>query len=232
MPLEGHTTVETFVAEARTLLAPILHRSGNVLYSGKDTLCPGPLYLLGLNPGGDPSDHRHREQTIGSTLDSLRIKKENEYLDVSWRERGIHREPGEATLQRRVQHLAEILGLDLRTVCASNLIFARSTSAATSDYEHLAPICWPVHELILNIVQPRLIVAFGNSGTSPYNFLVSQFAAPREETFHSGHGEWVCRSFTTDKMRVVGVPHLSRYAIDRAIDRNPLLRERLQSLLD
>lgn len=135
------SNLSAFVAVARQDLRSVLSRSGNILYSGAETLCPGPVYLLGLNPGGDPDDAVHREQTIGSTLDRLPSKRENEYLDVSWRERGIRRPAGQAKLQRRVRRLAEMIGLDLRNVCATNLIFVRSTSASSSDYSALAPVC-------------------------------------------------------------------------------------------
>ena len=221
-------SLSAFVVAARHHLAPILNRSGNILYSSAETLRPGPVYLLGLNPGGNPDDPRHREQTIGSTLDVLHSKRENEYLDVSWRERGVRRPAGQAKLQRRVRRLAEMMGLNLQTVCSANLLFARSTTAENSDYSELAPICWPVHELILGLVQPRLIVVFGNSGISPYSYLVSRFEPAREETFPSGHGSWCCRSFNVGGMRVAGLPHLSRYAVDL----HPPVGEWLRTLLE
>jgi len=151
------TNLSTFVATARRHLTPIIDRRGNILYSSGATLRPGTVYLLGLNPGGDPHDPRHQEQTIDSALRALPSKRENEYLDVSWREQGIRR-------------------------------------AA---------------------VQPRLIIAFGNSGVSPYAFLLSKLTPASETMFPSGHGSWRCRAFTAGGMRVAGLPHLSRYAIDR-----------------
>ena len=207
-----------FVLTARGHLSPILSRSGNILYSSAATLRPGTLYLLGLNPGGDPNDARHREQTIGSVLDALPAKRDNEYLDVSWRERGDRKPPGQSKLQRRVQWLSEMLGVDLRDVCAANLIFARSTGAESSDYARLAPVCWPVHELILDIVRPKLVVAYGNSAVSPYAYLLQRFGASREVEFPSGHVTWTCRAFGVGGMRVAGLPHLSRYAIDHHPD--------------
>jgi len=83
------TNLSTFVATARRHLTPILDPSGNILYSSCDTLRPGAVYLLGLNPGGDPHDPRYQQQTIDSALQALPSKRENEYLDVSWREEGI-----------------------------------------------------------------------------------------------------------------------------------------------
>jgi hypothetical protein len=43
--------VEAVVALARRELADHLTASGWILYSSAETLCRGPLYLLGNNPG-------------------------------------------------------------------------------------------------------------------------------------------------------------------------------------
>ena len=126
------TDISKFVATARRQLAPILDRSGNILYSSVETLRPGAIYLLGLNPGGDP--RRLSWQTVRKTLDALPKQVKNEYLDVSWE----GRPPGASKLQRRVRRLAEMLGLDLRAVCAANLIFVRSRDARSCGYPELA----------------------------------------------------------------------------------------------
>ena len=51
-------TVSQLTEFARAQLRSILHKSGEVLYSGAATLPPGEVYLLGLNPGGSP-EHPH-----------------------------------------------------------------------------------------------------------------------------------------------------------------------------
>jgi len=197
---------------ARRHLAPVLDRSGNILYSGATTLRPGSIYLLGLNPGGDP--HHHRRQTLRRVLRNLPSKHDNEYLDKTW---DGQRTKGTSVLQRRVQWLAKKLGHDLRKTCASNLIFVRSTDAQNCGYPELARLCWPVHQTILSIVRPRLVIAFGNSSISPYAFLRSVLGDDsRERTFPAGHANWRCRAFrAANGMWVVGLPHLSRYAVNR-----------------
>ena len=40
---------------AKIQLGDILDRSSELLYSGTETLQPGVLYLVGLNPGGYPT---------------------------------------------------------------------------------------------------------------------------------------------------------------------------------
>jgi len=217
----------SFVANAKQHLSAILDRSGNVLYSSIDTLRPGPVYLLALNPGGDPNDSKHRQQTIRSALEQLPSKRENEFLDVSWRDRGVRREAGESILQRRVRRLTELLGLDLRSICAANLIFARAVDAQSSEFHRLAPTCWPVHRMILDIVQPRLVLSLGNGELSAYAFIRHQLRGGVEESIPSGHGDWECRSFRTAGMTIVGLPHLSRYAAHK----NPSVIEWLRGKL-
>lgn len=203
------TAVHALQAYAAQCLAPIADRSGRVLYSAAATLQPAPLYLLGLNPGGDPA---RQTETVGDALRALPDRTANAYLDESWK--GC--EPGQAPIQRRVHWLLHELGCETQQVCASNLIFVRSRSASGCGYPVTADLCWPVHEAILRIVQPRLILAFGNSGVSPFGYLHSRFRPERVEAVAAGHGNWRCLGFTLpNETRVVGVPHLSRYAIDR-----------------
>src|SRR2546422_10272660 len=96
------TDLNAFIAGAFRDLASILDCSGSILYSAASTLRAGPIYLLGLNPGGDPKKHR----TVRHALESLPSKVKNAYLDEVWER---HEHPGQAPLQRRVQWLAREL---------------------------------------------------------------------------------------------------------------------------
>ena len=199
--------LDNLVAFAEERLKPILHRSGRILYSQAYTLRRGPMYLLGLNPGGDPTTHY---DTVGSSLKEILQRTENAYLDESWRNCVDGRSP----LQLRVQWLLTELGFQTRDICASNLIFTRSVSATGSGYPEAAELCWPVHEKIIALVQPTFIIAFGNSGKSTYQFLRQKLSATNEQRFPSGHGTWECKTFVcSNGMRVFGLPHLSRYAV-------------------
>ena len=201
-------TVDQVVNFARANLGTILPLSGEVLYSAASTLRPGEVYLLGHNPGGDDKDPTL--PTVGRSLDELPTKTWNSYTDTSWN--GY--EVGEAPLQLRVKCLLERLEQRPNEVAASNLIFPRSRDAASSSFLDLSKTCWRVHEQILSIVNPRLIIAYGNSTYSPYQFLFDEFSANSQECYPSGHATWVCRSFVVPgRFRVVGVPHLSRYKI-------------------
>ena len=193
---------------ARRALGGICDRSGAILYSSHTTLKPGDVYLLGFNPGGEGGS------PLRECINGMLHSDVNAYLDESWENRNGVWAPGEAPLQKRVSWLLERVIGNPREVCATNLIFVRSRLAANISYE-LVQQCWPVHEAILRIVQPKLIVAFGNSAKSPYSYLRSIFGGSGKE-FPSGHGNWALKGFESTlngrDIYVAGLPHLSRYS--------------------
>ena len=203
--------IEAFVEQSRRDLASVLERRGNILYSAARTLSPGKFYFMGLNPGGTDSS-----VTIASHLASLPTRVENAY-EEKWDSTRTHYEAGAAPLQRRIKYLFEdILGCPLPDVCATNLIFMQTHDAGELRFQEDAATCWPVHERMLAIVQPKVIVAFGNSGISPYAYLRQRLSSSPDEVFPSGHGTWMCRSFdgvvNGNQVTVVGLPHMSRYS--------------------
>lgn len=204
----------SFVENARATLAPVLGRAGGILYSAARTLGPGKLYIMGLNPGGDPENSK--SHNIGMSLDQLPQRTSNAYLDEAWDNRSRQLEKGQAPLQRRIAFLAQSFGCELEDVCATNLIFMQTRSARDLDFNRDAERCWPVHEMMLSMVRPKLILAFGNSAISPYGYLRQIHSSVPEDEISSGHGSWKCKSFTAqiagDQVAVVGLPHLSRYS--------------------
>jgi len=136
--------------------------------------------LLGLNPGGDPANPRL--MTIRQSLDDLvsaddARREKNSYL-VTW--------PSSNTLRRRVIWVLQRLGLSVDAVAASNLVFPRSRDEKSCQYERYADACWAVHERILEIVQPRLVIVYGNP---PYRFLGERFG--RAVDHHPEVVEWI-----------------------------------------
>lgn len=110
------------------------------------------------------------------------------------------------------------LGLPVRTVCASNLSFVRSRDkSALANASQLERQCWPVHQFILDLVQPVGVLSIG--GGKVFQFVARQgrLVSP-PETFPSGHGDWACIAAKVQlgakTMALVSVPHLARYAID------------------
>lgn len=80
-----------------------------------------------------------------------------------------------------------------------------------------AELCWPIHRLILSMVQPKAIVAFGSGEEkSPFAYLRRFLAPSKIDIIHSGQGNFFCHRFqaTLDGhvLNVVIVPHLTRYS--------------------
>jgi hypothetical protein len=193
-------------------------RPGKLLYSGIGTLCVGKVYLLGFNPGGDP-DIENASSAADLANRAAQPSDWNEYIDGRWAPRGHVRRQGTAPMQRRVVHLLEQLGLPTRSVCASNLIFARSRdSSELSDKAQLAEQCWPVHQFIIDHVCPQGIISIG--GTPVFDFICkhAEFSSTLEQ-FQAGHGDWKCAAaqvrLGSRNLALVSVPNLARYAIDR-----------------
>lgn len=193
---------------AKESLSDLLGEPGGILYSSHETLKSGSVYLLGFNPGG--SNGAPLSESVRTMLSS----SDNAYSDETWSNGNGEWEPGKAPLQQRIQWLLNELGLEISSVCASNLIFLQSRTASDINFS-LAKKCWPVHEAILEVVQPQLIIAFGNSADSPYGYLHAMFGG-KEEYMPSGHGNWQLKGFRchiNDRpVYVAGLPHLSRYS--------------------
>ncbi len=196
----------SFVAFAREQLRDILDLSGQVLYSGASTLRKGEVYLLGLNPGGDPNSRTLMtiDQSLADLLSPDNERREKNSYMVPW--------PASNTLRLRIVWLLQSLGFQVPDVAASNLIFPRSKDETTCRYDCFANTCWAVHERIIDVVRPRVVLTYGST---PYRFLSERFGRTGEVTMLAGHGTWECRAFDVPgRFHVVGVPHMSLYAID------------------
>ncbi len=196
-------------ALSKSALSSILNRSGEVIYSSHETLKKGDIYLMGYNPGGAGFI------TIEDHIDLMLSRTTNSYLDESWTNGITTWGKGQAPLQKRIVWLLEQLEKDPRDVCASNLIFQTSKDAGGVPFS-LAKMCWPVHEAVIEIVQPRLLIVFGNGiENSPYSFLKSLLGGQEDPPLKAGHGKWSCKGFDATikgvDLYVAGLPHLSRY---------------------
>ncbi|WP_026344714.1 hypothetical protein [Oceanimonas smirnovii] len=193
---------------AKTQLSDLLNQPGCILYSSHKTLKPGDIYLMGFNPGGAGG------KPLSHHIDGMLDYDKNAYIDESWSNLKGESKKGASPLQKRVCWIIQSLGYNPKDVCASNLIFFQSRAAVDIDYS-LAETCWPVHEAIIDIVQPKIILTFGNSAISPYGYLKSVYGG-EEDVAPSGHGNWMIKGFKTKingrPVYVAGLPHLSRYS--------------------
>ena len=200
---------------------------GAILYSSVDTLLEeGRYYLMGTNPGGDPTDEDPESKTIDEELGSFDWTG-NAYTDENWLgdfDDSEDTKEGTALLQRRIQSLAsDILKTDLRKICSTNLIFGRSRRICTdflsseSFWTH-ADYCWPVHLYLISLVDPDILFVFGNGPESPHAFIRWRYGVPEanEDTAKSGYGKWKIRRLRDVHIcgrnrTVIGVPHLSYF---------------------
>lgn len=201
------TTCITALRERLSADAALADTPGKLLYSSAATLDPFPIYFLGTNPGGAlPS-------TLAQSLDDI-ANGSNEYLDYSWE----GRPPGQAKLQKQVTRFLSGLGFEPRDVPASNIVMTRSTGIMThQDMDGDARRCWPLHQIILESVQPRTIIAFGSGLEKSAFAYLRAFLKPDEvESIPAEQPGFTCHAFKvslgTGSINVVVVPHLTRYS--------------------
>lgn len=203
-------TPQEFSEAAAEILLPIIDLPGAILYSAANTLKEGNYYFLGLNPGGFGG------RSIREHLACLPNITTNSYVDEEWEwgARGPLK-AGTHPLQKNASLLFHWLDVPIENVCASNLIFSQSRGETGSWYPKLAHICWPVHELILDIVKPETIITFGRK---PFEYFSMKLKASSLQNKPSGHGSWVCREARSRNFRIIGLPHLSRYHLHGKVD--------------
>lgn len=199
--------VAAVVRKVEESLGTILDESGTILYSSCATLKPGKYYFLGLNPGGTDTG----TNTIRKSLGNLGTLTDCAYLDEDWGSDSRSYSKGCHPLQKNFKGLFETLGEDPRVVCASNLIFSRSIGEKGAGGIERAKLCWPVHEMILEIVSPAAIITFGRQ---PFNFIIDKLSGTTPNDFRAGHGNWTWRySILKTGEKLIGLPHLSRYSL-------------------
>jgi hypothetical protein len=203
---------------------------GGVLYSSKDTLKKGDLYLMGYNPGGSGG-----ATSIKVDIENLKKKTENSYLDEEWEPNGYKYEKGEAPFQKRVQYLFKQMGVDLRSVCSTNLIFAQSRNAEGVELKD-ADMCWPVHKYLINeVVKPKIIICIGNrESESAYAYLRGKYQPiAKEESRSANQGHYKIKAFQTGcetPRWVIGFPHFSRYELEGKRDEKEIIEYIMKKL--
>ena len=203
--------ITTLTGKIKTHLEPILNESGSIIFSSVETIAKGDIYTLGLNPGGGAFI------PIRNIISQLPLKIWNAYIDESWENNKKTYKVGQHPLQINFVGLVKAIGYDPATVFSTNLIFSRSRDQNGAKYPSNANICWPVHREFIKIVDPKYIIAFGNSRVSPFQFIKDKYPLDKKGSIHSGHGQWKCYWYTGEiegkERHLIGLPHLSRYYI-------------------
>ncbi|WP_145205576.1 hypothetical protein [Sphingobium sp. B2] len=151
---------QTIIEALMALPDHIKRQSGALFYTGADAFSqPSSIYVLGLNPGGDPGTQEANTVAKAITAFEKAPGQWSAYQDDSWE----GATPGTSGMQPRVLHFFKMLGLDARSVPASNVIFVRSTTEGTLtlDKDELISACWPVHRTVIQRLGVTTIICFG-----------------------------------------------------------------------
>lgn len=158
-----NTTTLTIESFSEKIPVNLLAKSGKVFYSGRNAFsAPSDLYVLGVNPGGDPADHE--ADTIESHTQTVLHAKAADwsaYRDESWEKAP----PGTYGMAPRVLHLFTELGVSPGSVPCSNLVFVRSRREGDlkGNMSSLADQCWSFHAHAIERLHPRVILCFGKT---------------------------------------------------------------------
>ena len=136
--------------------------SGAVFYSGREAFShPSRLYVLGINPGGMPENHRN--ETVGRHTKWVIDRAQNrwsEYRDGQW---SGTKGPGGNGIQPSLRHLFDVVDLDPGTVPSSNIVFAGSSGVGEyiRDFDNDADRCWSFHQDVIDRLRVEVVVVFG-----------------------------------------------------------------------
>ncbi len=199
-------------------------RSGGIFYSKPELLKSGDVYLMGYNPGGDSGP------PISDELDNHFGKDVSGY-EQTWQHRSgtnddgtiKHRDIERLTrYQRGLRDFTALMGYQPDQVFMTNLIFFQSHAEKGVNYKRDSDICWPIHEKMLNIVKPKIIVAVGNANAgSAYTKLLQQkrhVIEPSSKVVkEANHGKFRLKGFLFSEggqdVAVLGLPHFSYYNV-------------------
>ena len=190
----------------------LLHKSGEVFYSGKRAFgSQSELYVLGANPGGDPEGMQ--DATVSRHIEQVLHDKSanwSAYRDESWHGRA----PGKSPMQRGVLHLFKKLGIDPGETPCSEVVFLRSRSLPElkGNYEQLAAQCWPFHQTVINRLGARVVVCLGKTaGASVRRYLKAY--TQTDEFVEKNKRKWESLSHKNDEgIFVVTLTHPSQVA--------------------
>jgi hypothetical protein len=183
----------------------------SVFYSGVSAFVKdAPLYILGLNPGGEEGD------TVDISLGAFASQTEDysAYAEERWPDEP-HIKPGTSRMQRSVRHMLTNLKLEPYQVPASNLIFLSSRNEkGLKDKSSLLETCWPVHQAVIDTLRVRTILCFGQTAG---NFVRKKLGADIEvgRYTETNNRRWTSRAHsmsdnpTSDNLVVVTVTHPS-----------------------
>lgn len=188
----------------------LLLRSGRVFYSGRAAFAaPSRLYVLGLNPGGDPV--AHGAETLAGDIDRLHHDLPDvwsAYRDESW-EGGP---PGAWGMQPRLLHFFDRLGLDPAMVPCGNVVFVRTVRERDlrAERDALLAACWPMHRAVIARLGVRVVVCLGGTAGAWVRDMTGAHT-PIDAFVENNRRRWSSRTHRNDAgVQVVTLTHPSR----------------------
>ncbi|MFN0113359.1 MAG: uracil-DNA glycosylase family protein [Paracoccaceae bacterium] len=179
-----------------------------LLYSPIDVIRGARVAFLGLNPGGDsPEPHR----------DGIARPSGSAYVEEEWK--GFR--PGMAPLQKQVLALFEKLRVAPERVLAGNIVPFRSPDWKSLPHkDHALRLGYEVWRQLLVAAKPELVIAMGSDAHEPVLKLTGASAV---RSVPLGWGNVRVVAADAPGLRVVTLPHLSRYrVVDRAESQSAL----------
>lgn len=203
---------EQFCDVVQAAVPHLLDQKASALHGAAINLTQNGLMVMGTNPGSGPNPWM---ETLAESLDFRRRNpQQHAYVNpIS----GVV-----TSLHKRLIWAVQQLGHDVSQVQFTNLVFRATADASDLDYPMEAHQCWPVHEWLIRTIQPKLLIVFGTSRVSPFNFLRKHLGWRRhaKRTYPSGHGQTklygVTGTVASHELTVVGLPHPSHFNIRTA----------------
>lgn len=185
------------------------------------TLKPGTVYFLGINPKGENKEDYELETY------KCWVQSDIEYnsLDSNFEDWG-------RSLQNRCKEILNFvidelkLDINYKDILSTNFNFFRSNNVheLKNIFEIKFESCWKYHEMLLNIVKPKIIICYGNREKdcyfdSGYRFLRDKFNTLEEETYPHYEKLLLKKSIIKipeiGEILLIGLPHLSIYPPDK-----------------
>lgn len=206
-------------AFAKLIPEEMLRAPGHAFFTGPNGFSGDrPLYLLGLNPGG-----QHPE----TVRQQYRDVREGRPDYSAFR---VHTWKDESRIDRNVLHLLRRLAMDAGEVPASCVVFARTRSEAElrNEFQRLASLCWPFHRAVIDTLGVKVVVCFGGTASA---FVRQRLDAHEQiDSFveNNDRGWKSTTSVASSGIKVVQVTHPSRADWrNPAADIAPLVRRAL-----
>ena len=185
----------------------MLKLPGGALHTGRRAFeSPAEIYIIGYHPGGNPAEST---ETVGEQINQVLNHKSAQwsaYLDDPWD--GLP--PGEQRMQKRVAHLCAGLGLDLRAIPTSHLIFPCWNSGSepgAAVERQWAEECWPFHQAVIDQLGVRVVVCLGQYPGNWARRKLGAASEPVAEFRETNNRGWESNVYPAGDRYIVSLTH-------------------------